>query len=49
MDRSEIVILVDLNLDYSNTASDSCRLLASIEEEFTLKQTFTLLRKEHAR
>ena len=39
LDRSEIVILGDLNLDYSNTASDSYRLLTSIEEEFTLKQT----------
>ena len=42
LDRSEIIILGDLNLDYSNTASDSCRLLASIEEEFTLKQTIQM-------
>ena len=35
LDRCEVVILGDLNLDYSETTLDSHKLLASIEEEFT--------------
>ena len=38
LDRCEIIILGDLNLDYIDTNSNSHRLLVSIEEEFNLKQ-----------
>ena len=38
LERCEIVILGDLNLDYSDVNSDSYKLLNSIEDEFNLKQ-----------
>ena len=47
LDRCEVVILGDLNLDYSETTLDSHKLLASIEEEFTLKQIIQTCTRIH--
>ena len=42
-----MVILGDLNLDYLETTLDSHKLLASIEEEFTLKQIIQTCTRIH--
>ena len=47
LDTCEVVILGDLNLDYSETTLDSHKLLASIEEEFTLKQIIQTCTRIH--